>query len=106
MTEIDAASLYTALAIGAQVRPLGDPSSRIELDYFCRAQRVAFENMLTSQSLSMVRLFLLLAFYMIGACRRNTASIYLGIAARTAIVLSLHNPGNHGDIDTDEYNNR
>ncbi|KUL82007.1 hypothetical protein ZTR_09646 [Talaromyces verruculosus] len=46
MSEIDAASLYTALAIGAQVRPLGDPSSRIELDYFCRAQRVAFENIL------------------------------------------------------------
>lgn len=106
MTEIDAASLYTALAIGAQVRPLGDPSSRIELDYFCRGQRVAFENMLTSQSLGMIRLFLLLAFYMIGACRRNTASIYLGIAARTAIVLSLHNPANYENIDTEEYNNR
>jgi hypothetical protein len=106
MSEIDTASLYIALAIGAQVRPLGDPSSRIELDYFCRAQRVAFENMLTSQSLSMVRLFLLLAFYMVGACRRNTASIYLGIAARTAIVLSLHNPANHEDLDSDEHSQR
>lgn len=51
----------------------------------------------------MVRLFLLLAFYMVGACRRNTASIYLGIAARTAIVLSLHIPSNHEDLDSDEY---
>jgi hypothetical protein len=106
VNEIDAASLYTALAIGAQVRPLGDPSSRIELDYFYQAQRVAFENMLTSQSLGMARLFLLLAFYMIGACRRNTASIYLGIAARTAIVLSLHNPANYEEINIDEYSQR
>ena len=42
--------------------------------------------------INMVRNFLLLGFFMCCACRRNTAMLYLGIAARTATILGLHLP--------------
>ena len=38
----------------------------------------------------MVQAFLLLAFYMLGAVRRNAAFMYLGVAARAAFALGLH----------------
>jgi len=58
--------------------------------------------MLTNQSLSTVRLFLLLAFYMLGACHRNAASMYLGVAVKAAIVLGLHNSANYRHLQKDE----
>jgi hypothetical protein len=38
----------------------------------------------------MIRLFLLMAFYMLGACHRNAGFIYLGIASKAASALGLH----------------
>lgn len=46
--------------------------------------------MLENPSLEMVSLFLLMSFYMLGACRRNAAFMYLGVAARAAVALGLH----------------
>jgi hypothetical protein len=90
-SEIDEtlAAFNVALAIGAQ---LHEPSSNRALSawHFRQGREVAFKTMLGGQSLSMIRLFTLLAFYMIGACQRDTASMYLGVAAKAAAVLSLH----------------
>lgn len=49
----------------------------------------------------MIRLFLLLTFYMLGANQRNAAAMYLGIATRAAVVLGLDNPRNvpTGNLD-------
>jgi hypothetical protein len=50
--------------------------------------------MLAKPTLSMVRLFLLLAFYMLGTNHRSAAAMYLGIATKAAVVLGLDNPRN------------
>ncbi|KAI8180450.1 hypothetical protein K4K51_002607 [Colletotrichum sp. SAR 10_75] len=45
---------------------------------------------LTDLTLNMARGFVLMAFYMFGACRRNAAFMYLGVATKAASVLGLH----------------
>ncbi|KAK6085228.1 C6 transcription factor [Seiridium cupressi] len=89
----DLAALDVALAIGAQALPKNDSHLRTANAFVLRARQLAFGGMLANPSLSMVRLFLLLAFYMLGACQRNAASMYIGISARAAVLLGLH----HGD---------
>ncbi|KIX03820.1 uncharacterized protein Z518_07373 [Rhinocladiella mackenziei CBS 650.93] len=99
---LDAAALDVALAIGAQARDLGGANAQLGRSYFARAQRVAFEGMLTRQSLGLVRLFLLMAFYMLGACNRNAAAMYLGVAARAAVVIGLHHLASYKNLRTEE----
>ena len=60
--------------------------------YFTRAKQAAFQDFLLEPSLDMIVSFVLMAFYMFCACRRNTASLYLGIASRAATILGLHTP--------------
>lgn len=78
------------LAIGCQVRG----SSRDDLvrasKYFAQGRKLAFEKMLEDATVNLVRAFILLAFYMFGACRRNSAFMYLGVAAKSADILGLH----------------
>jgi hypothetical protein len=95
------AAFNVALAIGAQ---LHEPSSNRALStwYFHQGREVAFKTMLGGQSLSMIRLFTLLAFYMIGACQRDTASMYLGVAAKAAAVLSLHRASTYVGLSDSE----
>ncbi|KIW18002.1 hypothetical protein PV08_02289 [Exophiala spinifera] len=90
-----------ALAIGAQLR---EPfTCRAHSTYYFRNGReAAFKTMLGRQNLSMVRLFTLLAFYMIGACQRDTASMYLGVAAKAACVLSLHRASTYSNSSESE----
>ncbi|KAF3392807.1 Cytochrome b2 [Penicillium rolfsii] len=76
-------------AIGAQIRGNGN-DSQISTSHFLRARAAAFDGMLMSQTLDTVRIFTLLAFYTLGACNRNAASMFLGIAAKAAVILSLH----------------
>ncbi|PHH90214.1 hypothetical protein CDD83_4219 [Cordyceps sp. RAO-2017] len=78
------------LAIGAQVRSSEEASS-VGQPYFRRARQQAFEGMLEDPDLDVVRSFLLMAFYLLGHCRRNSAFMYLGIATRAAVALGLHN---------------
>lgn len=58
--------------------------------YFSRARHLAFEGMLQDPTTQMARTFLLLAFFMFGACRRNTAFMFIGVASKAAVVLGLH----------------
>ncbi|KAL4783702.1 hypothetical protein BJX76DRAFT_357726 [Aspergillus varians] len=95
----DAAALDLALAIGAQVRGSSD-EVQISKTYFHRSRKVALDNMLMSQGPSTVRLFLLLAFYMLGACDRNAASMFLAIASKAAEILGLHETA--GDINAQQ----
>ncbi|PYH92670.1 Zn(II)2Cys6 transcription factor [Aspergillus ellipticus CBS 707.79] len=78
------------IAIGAQSSKRNPAAERLERFFFSRAQRTAFEGMLENPSLELVRLFLLMSFYMLGACRRNAAFMYLGVAVRAAMALGLH----------------
>ncbi|KAL6232470.1 hypothetical protein BDW75DRAFT_247146 [Aspergillus navahoensis] len=80
------------IAIGAQSskNDLSPTVMRVERFFFKRAQQCAFAGMLENPSLDLIRLFILLSFYMLGACRRNAAFMYLGVAARAAAALGLH----------------
>ncbi|EAU34087.1 conserved hypothetical protein [Aspergillus terreus NIH2624] len=78
------------IAIGAQSTQNDPTTIQVERYFFARGQRVAFAGMIETPSLELVKLFLLMAFYMMGACRRNAAFMYLGVAARAAVALGLH----------------
>lgn len=80
------------VAIGAQNMPLSKNDAIVEKSSVSRSQHIAFQTMLEDPSLEMIQIFTLLSFYMLGACRRNAAFMYLGVAARAAHALGLHHP--------------
>jgi hypothetical protein len=83
------ATLDLVIAIGAQSKS-PYTAQTVGQALFRKAQRLAFIGQLEDPSMDMVRTFLLMSFYMLGECRRNTAFMYLGIAVRAAVVLGLH----------------
>lgn len=96
------------VAIGAQSCPNDRKTLQVERFYFARGQRRTFANMLEDPSLDLVRVFLLMSFYMLGACRRNTAFMYLGVASRAAVALGFHaeSPGPISPDESDKSNER
>lgn len=100
----NSAALDVALAIGAQTQP---PQRRIispeaASSFFSRARQAAFEDMLDRPSYTMIRLFLLMAFYMLGDCRRNTACMYLGVACKAADILARRGPQGNRESRLDD----
>ncbi|KAL7802056.1 hypothetical protein V8C44DRAFT_362499 [Trichoderma aethiopicum] len=91
------ASIDLVIAIGAQCKSPMD-AQQVGPAYFRQAQQRAFAGMLEDPNVDMVRAFLLMAFYMLGHCRRNTAFMYLGIAARAAVALGMHSPQSYMDL--------
>ncbi|KAF9885871.1 hypothetical protein FE257_012249 [Aspergillus nanangensis] len=94
------------IAIGAQSSKSDPASLRIERFFFARGQRRAFAGMVENPSLELVKLFLLMSYYMLGACRRNAAFMYLGIAARAAVALGLHLRDTSGVLPTEQERER
>lgn len=84
------------IAIGAQSCKSNPSTIQAEQFFFARGQQRAFVGMLENPSIDLVRLFLLMSFYMLGACRRNAAFMYLGVASRAAVALGLHSPDSSG----------
>lgn len=78
------------IAIGAQSCRNDQETVQKEQFFFTRGQRRTFANFLEDPSMDVVRAFLLMSFYMFGACRRNAAFMYLGVATRSAVALGLH----------------
>ncbi|CAI7640925.1 unnamed protein product [Penicillium pancosmium] len=88
-------------AIGAQARGVGsDP--QVSTSHFLRARATAFQGMLMTQTLDMVRIFTLLTFYTLGACNRNAASMFLSVAAKAAVILGLNATGTHQNSPEEE----
>jgi hypothetical protein len=100
-----AAILDLMVAIGAQSCPNDPEYLRTERFYFARGQQRTFENFLEDPSMNLVRVFLLMSFYMLGACRRNAAFMYLGVASRAAVALGLHEE-NSGSTSREDSNER
>lgn len=91
------------LAIGAQCPKVNTDITYAEKFFFTRGQKRAFAGMLEDPNLELVWAFLLMAFYMLGACRRNAGFMYLGVATRAAVALGLHNENSYAylsSIDT------
>ncbi|KAJ0104034.1 hypothetical protein J7T55_009699 [Diaporthe amygdali] len=100
------ASLYLMLAIGYQVRGGSRDDRMLASKYFNRGRQMAFEKMLEDPTINLARAFVLLAFYMFGACRRNSAFMYLGVAAKSADVLGLHTAAKHKHAPKAEQDSR
>ena len=97
---------HLILAIGAQCRGSTPSDLKYAAAFLSRGQDLAFQDMLRDPSLDMVRDFLLMAFYMLGACHRNAAFMYLGVAAKAASALGLHRPEQYRNMSPDECQNR
>lgn len=97
MTALERAAIGLVIAIGAQCKSASTARS-IGQPFFREAQALAFQGFLEDPSLSMVKVFLLMAFYMLGECRRNSAFIYLGISVRAALALGLHSRDSYAAI--------
>ncbi|KAG8406511.1 hypothetical protein J3459_019226 [Metarhizium acridum] len=95
------AALGMVISIGAQCKSAASARD-IGQGYFRQAQAQAFQGMLEDPDIDVVRSFLLMAFYLLGECRRNAAFMYLGIATRAAVALGLHSQEsyqNSNDLD-------
>lgn len=99
-------SLYLMLAIGLQVRGGSRDDLVLASKYFNQGRKMTFEKMLEDPTINLARAFLLLAFYMCGACRRNSAFMYLGVAAKSADILGLHAAAKHRHISKTEQDSR
>lgn len=102
----DLASLYLIVAIGAQSHAADERERGIASKYFARSRHLLFESMLQDPTISMIRAFLLAAFYMLGACRRTTAFMYIGVASKAAGILGLHETGEYEHLAKDEIERR
>jgi hypothetical protein len=98
--------VYLVLAIGGQSCVSNAHNRQHSQKYFTRGQRIAFEGMLEDPSIKLIHSFLLMAFYLLGACRRNAAFMYLGVAARAAHVLGLHEADQYRTLDSTEQSLR
>ncbi|EAU31021.1 predicted protein [Aspergillus terreus NIH2624] len=79
------------IAIGAQAAA-AQHELCLAVPYFTRAQRAAFAGMLQAPTVDLARAFVLMAFYMLGACNRNAALMYIGVASNMSMILGLHLP--------------
>ena len=93
------------LAIGAQCSSASSARD-VGPGYFRLAQSNAFSSMLEDPDIDVVRSFLLMAFYLLGDCRRNAAFMYLGIATRAAVALGLHSRESYQDVGDPKDNSR
>lgn len=91
------AAVGLVIAIGAQCES-PTAAQTIGQAYFREARRDAFAGFLEDPDIDLVRVFLLMAFYMLGECRRNAAFMYLGIAVRAALALGLHSHDSYAGI--------
>ena len=89
------------VAIGAQCEGVN-----VAAAYFLHARKMAFEGTLEDPSVDLVKNFLLMAFYMLGACRRNSAFMYIGVASRSAEILGLQSPANYAHMNDPDVDNR
>jgi predicted membrane metal-binding protein len=99
------AALGMVIAIGAQCKSASS-AREVGQGYFRQAQINAFNGMLEDPDIDVVRSFLLMAFYLLGECRRNAAFMYLGIATRAAVALGLHSRESYQDISNSTENTR
>jgi hypothetical protein len=87
--DLEACAGQLAIAIGSQCCVANESDLEMSRRYFAYGQKRAFIGMLEDPSSDLVCVFLLMSFYLLGACRRNAAFMYIGIAARAAHALGM-----------------
>jgi hypothetical protein len=94
------------IAIGAQCSKTESTTVQAESFFFARGQQQGFAGMLEDPNLDLVRAFLLMSFYMLGACRRNAAFMYLGVATQAAVAIGLHSKDSYSSLTTNQHSKR
>ncbi|KAK7421261.1 hypothetical protein QQZ08_010038 [Neonectria magnoliae] len=79
---------YLVLAIGAQTGP--EDKDGLAETFFNFARYLTVETLMEDPDIPMIQAFALITMYLLGASRRNSAFMYLGIAVRAAYALGLH----------------
>lgn len=99
---IPSAALNIIIAIGSQSRMLATTDIEIAASGFNYGRNIAFREQLENPSVDLIRLFLLMTFYMVGACRRHAASMYIGVASMAASTLGLHATEQYSSLPPEE----
>ncbi|KAJ5890139.1 hypothetical protein N7504_010949 [Penicillium tannophilum] len=94
------------IAIGAQCHAGDQSKLHLATAYFTRAQKAVFTGMLQAPSVNLARAFVLMAFYMLGACDRNAALMYIGVASNISIILGLHSPEDYQHLPIEKRDAR
>lgn len=102
----EVAVVYLAVAIGSQCQGPNPTDRACAMQYFDQGQRYAFEGMLQDPSLDMIQMFLMMAYYQLGACHRNSAFMYIGVASRAAFAIGLHTAEADGQLLTQSHTKR
>ncbi len=85
-----AAALDLIVSIGAQCRAESSLDHRYATTLFARARKTIMADGVEDPGIDLIRCSLLMTFYTLGACRRNAAFMYLGIASQASSALGLH----------------
>lgn len=88
--ETDPASpvYYLVLAIGAQTGP--EDKDELAETLFNYARFLTVESLMEDPDMTTIQAFALITMYLLGASRRNSAFMYLGMGVRAAYALGLH----------------
>nr|POE72284.1 hypothetical protein CFP56_12160 [Quercus suber] len=102
MGSIQSAALNIIIAVGSQSRMVAASDIEIAASSFNYGRNIAFREQLENPSIDLIRLFLLMTFYMVGACRRHAASMYIGVASMAASTLGLHATEQYSSLPAEE----
>lgn len=79
---------YLVLAIGAQTGP--EDKDELAETFFNYARYLTVESLMEDPDMTTIQAFALITMYLLGASRRNSAFMYLGMGVRAAYALGLH----------------
>ena len=89
------AALDVMVAIGGRSQASDARDLSVAVVSFDRGRRMAFADMLEKPTVDLVRLLLLMSFYMLVASRRNEAMMYADVTLMASSGLRLHDAGQY-----------
>lgn len=95
---LQTAAIHLIIAIGAQSRATSAGDNNIAIAGFNYGRRIAFQRYLEDPGIDLIRVFLLLAFYLVGASRRHAAVMHIGVAATASMMLGLHDTKRYTEL--------
>lgn len=99
------APIYLAIAIGAQCRSQSNLDLRYAKSYFAASEPASHDAFL-APSISSITNSLLAAFYMLATSRKNASYMHIGVAARAAYTLGLHQKSSYMNVGEAEVSFR
>jgi hypothetical protein len=101
---IPSSIFHLVLAIGAQTAP--EENDELAEVLFTYGRYLTAQNFMEDASMLTVQSYALITMYLLGACRRNAAFMYLGIAVRAAYAIGLHRKDVASSFSLEEFKAR